>query len=317
MDIRQLELFIAAAEEQHFTRAAQRANIVQSGLSVAIRGLEEELGTRLFVRNTRRVQLSEAGRIFLPEARRVLSAAKTAREAVVAMKGGLIGRLSIGTIQSLHPFLDLPALLQEFHKRYPKVEITVREINFEVLGQALRDGHLDLAFMSISDLSRIGLAVEVLFSSRMTVVASPDHPIADRATIKLSELKQEAFVDFSPRWGTRHLVDQIFNLEGIARRTAFEVENFDLLLQFVSRGFGLAVVPQAMVEGHELRSIKIVSARSGLIHPKWEVGLFRAEINGGLSPNPAADVFRTMIKEAARISNSRPGMIERRKVSKS
>jgi DNA-binding transcriptional LysR family regulator len=309
MDIRQLELFIVAAEEQHFTRAARRANIVQSGLSVAIRALEEELGTRLFVRNTRRVQLSEAGRIFLPEARRVISAAKAAREAVVAMKGGLIGRLSIGTIQSLHPFLDLPALLQAFHQRYPKVEITVREITLEVLRQALREGNLDLAFMSISGLSRVGLAVEVLFASQMVVAVSPDHPIADRATIKLANLKQEAFVDFSPRWGTRHLVDQIFHLEGIARRTAFEVENFELLFQFVSRGFGLAVVPEAMVEGHKLRSVKIVSPRSGLTHPKWEIGLFSAERNGELSPNPAADVFRIMVKEAARTSNSRPRML--------
>jgi hypothetical protein len=67
MDIRQIELFIAAAEEQHFTRAAKRAHIVQSGLSVTIRALEEELGAALFVRNTRRVELSEAGRNFLPE----------------------------------------------------------------------------------------------------------------------------------------------------------------------------------------------------------------------------------------------------------
>jgi DNA-binding transcriptional LysR family regulator len=304
MDIRQLELFIAAAEEQHFTRAARRANIVQSGLSVAIRGLEAELGTRLFVRNTRRVQLSEAGRIFLPEARRVLGAAKRARDAVAAIKGGLIGRLSVGTVQSLHPFLDLPALLQAFHERYPKVEIAVREINFEALRQALREGHLDLAFMPTSDVSRIGLAAEVLFSSPMVVAVSPDHPIADRAAITLSELEQETFVDFSPRWGTRHLVDQIFHIEGAARRTGFEVENFELLLQFVSRGFGLAVVPQAMVERRQLRSLKIVSARAGRSFPKWELGLFRAETDGQLSPNPPADVFRAMVKEAARTSTS-------------
>lgn len=308
MDIRQIELFIAAAEEQHFTRAARRANIVQSGLSVAIRALEEELGTRLFVRNTRRVQLSEAGRIFLPEARRVLGAAKRAREAVVAIKGGLIGRLLVGTVQSLHPFLDLPALLQTFHKRYPKVEITVREINLEALRLALSEGHLDLAFMNVSDVSRAGLDVEVLSSSPMVVAASPDHAIAGRATTTVSELQQETFVDFSPRWGTRHLVDQIFQMEGAARRTSIEVENFELLFQFVSRGFGLAVVPQAMVEGRRLRSLEIVSARAGRTLPKWELGLFRAEMDGELSPNPPADVFRAMVKEAARISTSQRGI---------
>ena len=114
MDIRQIELFIAAAEEQHFTRAAKRANIVQSGLSVAIRALEEELGTLLFVRNTRRVELSEAGRIFLPEARRIVLATKAARDAVLAVRGGLAGRLSIGTIQNLHLFLDLPLSPRRF-----------------------------------------------------------------------------------------------------------------------------------------------------------------------------------------------------------
>lgn len=88
MEFRQLELFVMAAEEGHFSRAAKRANIVQSGLSVAIQGLEDELGARLFVRNTRHVELSEAGRVFLPEARRVLLSLQTAREAVAAIKGG-------------------------------------------------------------------------------------------------------------------------------------------------------------------------------------------------------------------------------------
>src|SRR6202022_4767364 len=104
MDIRQIELFIAAAEEEHFTRAAKRANIVQSGLSVAIRALEEELGTLLFVRNTRRVKLSEAGRIFLPEARRIVLATKAARDAVLAVGGGLAGRLSMGRFQNFTIF---------------------------------------------------------------------------------------------------------------------------------------------------------------------------------------------------------------------
>jgi DNA-binding transcriptional LysR family regulator len=171
-----------------------------------------------------------------------LGAVRRARDAVAAIKGGLLGRLSVGTVQSLHPFLDLPALLQSFHKRYPKVEIMVREINLEALRRALHEGQLDLAFMPVSDAAPSGLSVEVLFSSPMVLAVSPQHPLAGRVTVALSELEQEAFIDFSPRWGTRHLVDQIFNLEGTVRRTGFEVENFDLLLQFVTRGFGVAVV---------------------------------------------------------------------------
>ena len=87
MDLRQLEHFLAVAEEQHFTRAARRVNIVQSGLSASIRALEEELGAPLFIRSTRRVDLTAAGRVLAEEARRVLAAAQGARDAVAAVQG--------------------------------------------------------------------------------------------------------------------------------------------------------------------------------------------------------------------------------------
>jgi DNA-binding transcriptional LysR family regulator len=306
MDIRQIELFVAAAEEQNFTRAARREHIVQSGLSVAIRALEDELGAQLFVRSTRRVQLSEAGRHFLPEARRVLLAVRAARDAVAALKGGLVGRLAIGAVQSLHPLLDLPALLQAFRKLYPMVEIVVRGNTFtDVLGQALRDGSLDLAFMPVSEVLPTGLAHDVLFSEPMVVVASADHTIGRRREINLPELASEEFVDFSPRMGTRHVVDQMFLLEGVTRRIGFEVENFELLFQFVRRGLGLAVVPRATATGRELAALNIAPTGAQLL-PNWELGLFRVNMGGQLSANPAADIFRAMVEEALnRASHSR------------
>jgi DNA-binding transcriptional LysR family regulator len=294
VDIRQIELFIVAAEEQHFTRAARRANIVQSGLSVAIRALEEELGTLLFVRTTRRVELSEAGRIFLPEARRIIQATRAARDAVAAVKGGLAGRLSIGTIPSLHPFLDLPLLLQEFRKRHPKVEIALREENLEQIVESLRRSRLDLAFMPLS--GRLsGFAVDRLFSSALVLVVSPGHALAGRASVALSDLSGEVFIDFSPRWATRHLIDQIFAREDVVRRTEFEVENFDLLFQFVARDLAVAVVPEAMVAGRRLHHLRIASRLAGDAVPAWEIGLLRQRMSSELSSNPAADAFRAMI----------------------
>jgi DNA-binding transcriptional LysR family regulator len=226
----------------------------------------------------------------------VLLAAKAARDAVAALKGGLVGRLSIGAAQNLHRLLDLPALLQAFRKRYPKVEIVVRGTYIDVLGQALRDGGLDLAFMPVSDVLPMGLAHEVLFSEPMVVVASDDHAICQRREIALPELESQEFVDFSPRIGTRHIVDQLFSIAGVSRRISFEVENFELLFQFVRRGFGLAVVPRATAVGRRLSLISIAPMR-GQPLPSWEVGLFRAKIGGQLSPNPAADTFRAMVEK--------------------
>ena len=114
MELRQLQHFVAVAEEMHFTRAARRVNIVQSALSTSIRALEEELATKLFMRNTRQVQLTTAGRVFLDKARLALEAVREARDAVAAVQGLTRGRLAIGTVQSLPAFVDLPALLASF-----------------------------------------------------------------------------------------------------------------------------------------------------------------------------------------------------------
>ena len=126
MELRQLEHFVAAAEEGHFSRAADRANIVQSGLSASIRALERELGTRLFDRTTRRVELTESGRALLTEARRVLGAAAAAREAVAGVEGLQRGTLSLGIMQSLGA-VQLPALLARFHSSHPGVDIRLRQ----------------------------------------------------------------------------------------------------------------------------------------------------------------------------------------------
>ncbi|MDB5563247.1 MAG: Transcriptional regulator, LysR family [Hyphomicrobiales bacterium] len=297
MEVRQIELFIAAAEERHFTRAAQRANIVQSGLSTAIRNLEDELGATLFVRSTRRVELSEAGRAFLPEARQILASVSNARQAIAAIQGGLRGRLALGTVQSLGPFLDLPKLLQDFRTRYPDVEILVREGHLEGLAQALRQGDIDLSFMPTAGVGRSGLSVELLFSSPLAVAVPPDHRLAGERTVSLEAIAHEAFVDFSPRWGTRALVDQVFAIEGVHRSTAFELENFELLYQFVARGFGVAVVPAATLAGRNLPHLQILPARTAHPLPEWELGMFEAKAAGDLPSNPPAALFKAMIRE--------------------
>jgi DNA-binding transcriptional LysR family regulator len=296
MEIRQLELFVAAAEEQHFTLAAKRENIVQSGLSVAIRALEDDLGTLLFIRNKRRVQLSEAGRIFLPEAKRILQAVETARNAVSENKHSIVGRLAIGTVQSVLSFLDLPALLQSFKKAHPGVNITVRETYPQAIAESLRNGLLDLAFMPLHGVSMEGLEMVELFSTDMVLAVSENHPMAARQSVALTELVNEPFIEFSSRWSTRSLVDQILLKEGVVRKVICEVENFDLLSQLVMRGFGVSILPKKMVQQLLLRPVMITSEVNGGSIQKWGLGVFRAKNNYALPLNPASDVFQAMLE---------------------
>jgi DNA-binding transcriptional LysR family regulator len=202
VEIRQLEHFVTAAEEGHFSRAAERSNIVQSGLSASIRALEGELGTRLFDRTTRRVALTESGLALLPEARRVLAAATAAREAVAGVEGLTRGTLSIGIMQSLVA-VRLPALLARFRALHPGVDIRLRQAGTTTLLQEVRDGRLELAFASLPDPAPAGLVGHELLSEVMMLVCSPEHPLAGRARLSLADLRDEPFVDGHPAWGIR------------------------------------------------------------------------------------------------------------------
>ncbi|MDB5860510.1 MAG: transcriptional regulator, LysR family [Ramlibacter sp.] len=300
MELRQLSLFVAAAEEQHFTLAAKRENIVQSGLSVAIRALEDELGTLLFIRNKRQVQLSEAGRIFLPEAKRILEAVKTARAAVSDNRHAIAGRLAIGMVPSALSFLDLPALLQSFKARHPGVDLTLRETYPQVLAESLKKGLLDLALMPLHGVPMQGLEVVELYSTEMVLAVPEDHPMASRPSISVAELAHESFVEFSPRWGTRGLVDHILRKEGMARNIICEVENFDLLSRLVMRGFGVAILPRKLLLPLPLRALTLTPGLHGGPIPDWKLGVVRARNDHPLPLNAASDVFQAMLETESR-----------------
>jgi DNA-binding transcriptional LysR family regulator len=247
VELRQLQHFVAVAEEQHFTRAAQRVNVVQSALSSSIRALEEELEAKLFVRSTRQVRLTSVGRVFLDKARIALDAVRDARDAVTAIQRLNRGTLSIGTVQSLPAFLDLPSLLASFHGLYPGIEVRLCQGSSSHLLDKVRSGRLDLAIVPLCD-PPVGIATTMIACEALVAVCPPDHPLAGRENVPLSAFADEPFVDFEPAWGTRQLVDRGFNEAGIERRIAFEVSDLDTQLELVARGLGVALVPEVVAE---------------------------------------------------------------------
>jgi len=295
MQLRHLELFIAVAEERHFTRAAERENIVQSGISSAIRSLEDELGTALFLRNTRRVELSATGQLFLPEARRILSTVLSAKAAVAGVHQNLRGRLSIGTIDGLTPFLDLPQLLRTFNVAHPYVKLIVQGSHMSSLFEGLRDGSLDMVFIVIPEALPSALSHDELSNSPMVLVHSGQHRFARLKSCTLAEAIKEKFIDFSPRWGTRHLVDEMFAVEGLEREVDYEVESYDLVSQFVSRDFGVSILPEPIARSRNLPFTQIRSSKRGINLPSWRLGLFRMRNSSGLPSNPPADEFRKRV----------------------
>jgi DNA-binding transcriptional LysR family regulator len=243
VELRHLEYFVAVAEEQHFTRAADRLRVAQSGLSASVRSLERELGAPLFVRSTRRVELTEAGRALLAEARRTLASADAARHAVAAVNGLLRGTLTIGTEQCLG-VLDVPRLLGQFAARHPGVEIMLRQCGTADLCADLRAGRLDIAFVAHDGKPPEQLRLIPLATEPMMLICHPAHPLADAAAVDWTELTDDPYVDFHQGIGARDMTEDQCARRAVARRVAIEVNDVHSLLDFVGQGLGVALVPR-------------------------------------------------------------------------
>lgn len=243
MEMRHLEYFVAVAEERHFTRAAERLMVSQSGLSASVRSLERELGAPLFVRSTRSVELTGAGRALLTEANRALAAMRAAREAVAAVQGLLRGSLSVGTEQCLLG-VHVPALLARFRAAHPGVEIRLRQAGSAGLAQDVRDGRLDLAFVALAGPAPDGVRLLPLAGEPMVLLCHPGHRFAGEEQVAWAKLAGEAFVDFHAGWGARGVTDHAFAAAGVERRVDLEVNDVHTLLDLVAHGLGVAVVPR-------------------------------------------------------------------------
>jgi DNA-binding transcriptional LysR family regulator len=281
VELRQLEQFVAVAEERSFTRAGERLHLVQSGLSVAVRALERELGTPLFTRTTRRVELTDAGLALLPRAREVLAAVRTAQDSVGEVLAVVRGRLRVGLLQSMDPG-GVPALLAEFHRRHPHVHLSLRFApgGATELAELVRQGTLDVAFLAVSESVSAGLDVTPLVTVPMVLLAPPDHRLADARPVGLRELVDEAFVDFPPGWGGRIVIDEAFAVAGLTRSVEIEVGDIGTFQHLIGHGFGIGFLPRPAFT--ERRQLVAVPQRSA---PLWRLG---AAVATGAPPSTAA-----------------------------
>lgn len=293
MELRHFQHFIAVAEELNFSRAAERVHIVQSALSTSIRSLEDELQARLFVRSTRQVQLTPAGRALLETAREVLRVIDLGREKVAAIEGLRSGSLSLGTVHSLPAFLDLASLISRFHAVHPGIEVRLRQGDALGLMEHLRAGRLDLAFLPLLD-PPDDIATKIIACEDLVVATPPNHPLAGRTDVTLRELASHAFVDFEIGWGTRPLIDRAFGKAGLHRRTVFDVTDIETIIDLISRGLGVALLPETIAE---MRQPKIAVAELSEEPICWELVLAHCRTDGAEPANGAAKAFRDLMPE--------------------
>jgi DNA-binding transcriptional LysR family regulator len=261
VELRHLATFVAVAEEGSFTRASDRLHVVQSAVSAGVRNLERELGATLFDRTTHKVQLTDAGRALLPEARTTLAAVTAARDAVDAVRGGVRGTVLLGTMQAQGMrAIDVPGLLAEFRKHHPLVEVHIRHNagGSSQMAADVREGRLDLAFVSLPNHEIPGVELTPLAREPIMVVAPATHPLAKRRTLALAAVAEEALVEFPEGWGIRMANDRAFAAEGLTRTIAYEVNDTASVIEFVRHGLALGMLPASLIDrSDELRLIPI------------------------------------------------------------
>ncbi|MGY0020565.1 LysR family transcriptional regulator [Streptomyces sp. cg35] len=245
MELRHLEYFVAVAEEQNFTRAAARLHIVQSAVSAAVKALERDLDARLLDRNSKRVLLTDAGRALLPKARIALDAARDAADAVAEVRGGLRGTLRLGTLTSIR-LIDLPALLGEFHRRHPGVQLQIGVAPTGSQGHiaGLAERRLDLAFVSLPGPRPAGVKLLPLAGSTLDLVVPPDHPLAGRADVAIGELAGLRFIDCPVGYGNRAVADRAFAARAVPRHVTIEITDIATSADYVRAGLGVALLPR-------------------------------------------------------------------------
>ena len=247
MDVRQLEYFVAVAEELNFTRAAARCHVVQSALSYQVARLEHEQGLTLLERTSRSVRLTAAGELLLPRARAVLDQLDTARAELAELAGVITGRLRLGIIGSTGQAAPLvERTLAAFHHRHPSVEIAIRDTGSRHMAEQVRAGELDMAFVGLfADQLPAGLAHRILTDEPLVAAIPRGHPLAGAPADLAALAAESAFVEMRAESGLRCQVDAAFARARVSRRIAFELSTSDAVVRFVALGFGPALVPRS------------------------------------------------------------------------
>lgn len=255
MEFRQLSHFVAVAEEHSFTQAARRANIVQSGISASIGALERELGVTLFKRSKHRVELTDAGKALLVEARRALAAVAAARTAATSTDSSLTGTLAIGIVPTLPPGLPIPETLHQFRNAHPHVTISIRQYPVPT-HFAVRDGEVELAIGP--GYGPPGVTSVTLASYPLVLVCADSHRLAARRSVPIAALADESFVEPPVGWVSRRIADRAFADAGIERHTAVESNDVGMMLRLVRDSLGVAVLPSLVQElAPDLRCIPV------------------------------------------------------------
>jgi DNA-binding transcriptional LysR family regulator len=287
MDLLQLEHFLAVVEERTFTRAAERVSRTQPAVSQNVKKLEDELGTPLFARDTHGVSLTEAGKVLVEHAHRIVRARDDAMRELAALKNLTTGTLNIAAHESAAVYLLSHPLRQYLHC-FPQIKVGIYRSPLTDIPRQVMDREVHIGFVKDEPVYRDLQWVDV-HTDEMVLVAAPGHPFSRRADVHIRDLGQERFVLHHLCSTTEQKVLRLFEEHNTPCRIAAELWSFEHIKSFVQAGVGLAIVPQITIQ-QELRNGTLVRIRVPELNmPRRTLMIYREQ--GSLS-----DSARELIK---------------------
>jgi DNA-binding transcriptional LysR family regulator len=298
MELRHIRYFVAVAEEGRIAWAAERLGMQQPPLSQQIRAIERELAVQLFHRKARGVELTDAGRALLEDARVVLAHLDRAFETTRRIARGEQGRIRVGATPScpFHPFV--PRVIRQFRQSHPLISLQLEERHGQELIEQLRHEQIDAAFIRTAPADPKEFAISRLLEEPMLVALPSGHALArtgnrDEAVF-LKSLAGEAFILYAPDTNFRDLTMLACRGAGFNPRVGQEVPRITSMINLVAAGLGIALVPASLrkvqMDGVAYRRLK------GPVQPK--AGLHLALRRG--SPSAAVRQFLTLVRQAAK-----------------
>jgi DNA-binding transcriptional LysR family regulator len=289
MDLRQLQCFCAVARHRHFTRASEELGLSQSSVSHHIRQLEASLGVELFVRTSRAVRLTRAGETLLPRAEEIAGQLTAAESEMQQFTGLMRGRLVLGTMRALGP-IQLPRLLRAFSERYPGIDIAMREHTTERMLEMLATGELDAAFIQAPEQLVPGVKTHTLHVEDFVIVVGPDHRLAARKEVALSELAREDFIVFTRGTGIDTAFRNACREAGFEPHAKFESSALQTVRALAAAGLGVTMLPRSFAEDEASATVIRMSPPA----PIRRVALAWSE-----RPLPAATAFTQFVTALA------------------
>ncbi len=248
MELHQLRYFIAVAETANFTRASERCHVSQPSLSQQIINLESELKHKLFHRLGRKAVLSEAGTVFLERARRILfEVDDSTRE--LQDSPALERKITVGAITTLAPYL-MPQLLALSRARLPHLQVNLREDFRPELTQAVVDGELDLAIVSLP-VKDPRISVERLFTETLLLVVGKPHPLASKPDVTIEDLAKQTFILLGTGSSLQSQVQRFFGDHNFEPNIGYRCAQVATVKALVALGVGISILPQVALAAED------------------------------------------------------------------